>query len=73
MKHYPFKSDGTFRICQFTDLHLHTYDRFEEGEQTYALLRQTLRDTNPDLVVITGDIACTVVVAASEKELNPID
>ena len=72
MKHYPFKSDGTFRICQFTDLHLHTYDRFEEGEQTYALLRQTLRDTNPDLVVITGDIAWGKEPESAIAELEKI-
>ncbi|MBR5519630.1 MAG: metallophosphoesterase, partial [Clostridia bacterium] len=70
MKHYPLKADGSFRICQLTDIHLHTYDRFEEGEQTYALLRQILRDTKPDLVVVTGDIAWG---AAPEKAIAELE
>lgn len=57
MKHFPFKKDGTFRICQFTDLHIHHVDRHEEGEQTFTLIKNALRDTSPDLAVITGDIA----------------
>lgn len=57
MKHFPMRADGTFRICQLTDIHLEHDRRHEEGEQTYALIEKAIRDTSPDLVVITGDLA----------------
>ena len=57
MTHFSIPAGGRFRICQLTDIHLDSTERFEEYEQTFALIRQTLRDTSPDLIVITGDIA----------------
>ena len=57
MTHFELPERGRFRICQITDIHLDSTERFDEYEQTFALIRQTLRDTSPDLIVITGDIA----------------
>ena len=52
-KDLKFKSDGTFRIVQFTDLH------FGEGEDldenSMSVQRTILKAEQPDLVVITGD------------------
>ncbi|MDD6262398.1 MAG: metallophosphoesterase family protein [Clostridiales bacterium] len=56
MTHFPIKN-GRFRICQLTDIHLEHDRLHEEGEMTYALIRNAVRDTSPDLVVITGDLA----------------
>ena len=70
MKHFPFKADGTFRICQLTDIHLHSIDRFEEGEQTEALIKSALADIRPDLVIVTGDIAWG---AEPEKSIARLD
>lgn len=57
MKHFPMRADGGFRICQLTDLHLEHDDSIEEGKQTYALIQNVIRDTSPDLVAVTGDLA----------------
>ena len=70
MKHFNYKSDGTFRICQLTDIHFHSVDRFEEGDQTEALIKNILADTKPDLVVVTGDIAWG---AEPEKSIARLD
>ena len=70
MRHFPFNSDGTFRICQLTDIHLHSIDREEEGELTVALVKKAIADTKPDLVVVTGDIAWG---AEPEKSIARLD
>lgn len=57
VKHFPLQENGSFRICQLTDIHLEHDRLHEEGEKTYALIENSIRDTNPDLVVITGDLA----------------
>lgn len=52
--HLQFRSDGTFKIVQFTDLH------WAEGgtadQQTHRLMAQVLEAEQPDLVVLTGDL-----------------
>ncbi|WP_256761148.1 metallophosphoesterase family protein [Cohnella sp. WQ 127256] len=49
-----FRSDGTFKIVQFTDLH------WKNGEprdlQTRALMERVLKAEQPDLIVFTGDV-----------------
>ena len=59
-----FRSDGSFKIAQFTDLHLRT---FNQGEVTavYSFMDEVIRTEKPDLLVITGDVV-TVKPAAPE-------
>ena len=46
--------DGTFRIAQFTDLHL---DPTSPGKaQTLDILREIIWREQPDLVILTGDV-----------------
>lgn len=49
-----FKDDGTFRIVQFTDLHL----KYEDPASNIAFERidQVLDAEQPDLVILTGDL-----------------
>ena len=70
MRHFNTREDGSFRICQLTDIHFHSVDRFEEGSMTEALIRKALADTKPDLVVVTGDIAWG---AEPEKSIARLD
>ncbi len=49
-----FRSDGTFRIVQFTDLHWHNGE--EKDRQTEAMMEVVLNAERPDLVVLTGDV-----------------
>ncbi len=51
-----FRSDGSFKIAQFTDLHLRT---FNQGEVTavYSFMDEVIRTEKPDLLVITGDVS----------------
>ncbi len=46
-----FKSDGTFKIVQFTD----TQDDQDIDPRTVLLIENVLDQENPDLVVFTGD------------------
>lgn len=55
MKHkLRYRSDGTFRIVQFTDLH------WNNGEpkdiKTQLLMERVLIEEQPDLIVFTGDV-----------------
>ncbi|MCC5937050.1 MAG: metallophosphoesterase [Lunatimonas sp.] len=50
-----FKQDGTFKIAQFTDIHLHT-DTPGEPEKTREIIEYVLKSEKPDLSVLTGDI-----------------
>lgn len=53
-----FGDDGTFKIAQFTDMHLDPSKprRLAEAEKTFARLDRVLALERPDLVVFTGDV-----------------
>ena len=53
-----FGSDKTFKIAQFTDMHLDPSKprRLVEAEKTFARLDRILATERPDLVVFTGDV-----------------
>ncbi len=57
-----FRSDSTFRIVQFTDIHYKA--GATPSKKSIALMRSTLDEIKPDLVVFTGD----VVVSAPTKQ-----
>ena len=48
--------NSTFKILQFTDLHLM---KLPTDDQTYDLMKSAIFDTNPDFIIITGDISMT--------------
>jgi len=49
--------DHKFKIVQFTDLHLISGKEFaQRNDSTYMLMRRVIKEENPDLVVLTGDI-----------------
>lgn len=49
-----FKPDGTFKIVQFTDLHI-VY-RNPKSNNAFERICEVIQDEKPDLVVLTGDI-----------------
>jgi len=49
-----FRTDGTFKIVQFTDLHW--TNGGEKDLQTQRLMRKVLEEERPDFVVVTGDL-----------------
>ena len=66
-KKYPlqFRADGTFRILQMTDLHLSDPEMDDDPDKaklleketyTYRGMEMCIEQTDPDLVVLTGDI-----------------
>ena len=57
-----FRTDSTFRIVQFTDIHYKA--GAEPSKKSVSMMRATLDDVKPDLVVFTGD----VVVSAPTKQ-----
>lgn len=48
-----FHEDGTFKIVQFTDLHL---KHVPESDIVYERVNQVLDEEKPDLTVFTGDV-----------------
>jgi len=49
--------DHKFKIVQFTDLHLISGKEFaQRNDSTYMLMHRVIKEENPDLVVLTGDI-----------------
>ncbi len=53
-RNLKFRSDGTFTIVQFTDLHW--TDGGRKDTLTRALMERILEEERPDLVVLTGDV-----------------
>ncbi|MHA7966376.1 metallophosphoesterase family protein [Paenibacillus sp. CAU 1782] len=51
-----FREDGTFKIVQFTDVHLVNEDGEDKDKRTLALMADILEREQPDLVVYTGDL-----------------
>ena len=53
-----FADDGTFRIAQFTDMHLDpgTPERLSEAEKSFARLDRVIQTERPDLLLFTGDV-----------------
>ena len=49
-----FKADKTFKIVQFTDLHVKHQD--PRSEITFERVKQVVTDERPDLVILTGDV-----------------
>ncbi|MDO5035342.1 MAG: metallophosphoesterase [Porphyromonas sp.] len=49
-----FRADGTFKIAQFTDLHIDV--KSPNTEENFNTMRQVIRAERPDFVMLTGDI-----------------
>lgn len=64
----------SFKIVQFTDLHLIGGNNFaEKNDSTFTLMRKVIKEENPDLVVITGDIVVSKGAAAVwQKVIQPM-
>ena len=52
--HLKLDSDQTYRIVQFTDLHLGEDEARDES--TFKMMKDVIRKEEPDFVAITGDL-----------------
>lgn len=66
-----FAADGTFRIAQFTDMHLDpgTPERLAEADRSFARLDRIIRTERPDLLLFTGDVVTGAPAAAMWQRL----
>jgi predicted MPP superfamily phosphohydrolase len=64
MKKLSLYPNGTFKIVQFSDLHLQ--DGGVQDQKTLSLMGQILDEEKPELAIITGDII------RAEKSLQPV-
>ena len=55
-KKLQFNQEGTFKIVQFTDIHLKDGFDAEKDERTLALMEQIVVTEKPDLIVYSGDL-----------------
>ncbi|WP_019910997.1 metallophosphoesterase family protein [Paenibacillus sp. HW567] len=51
-----FHADGTFKIVQFTDIHLQDGINPEHDARTLALMKRIMETEQPDLAVFSGDL-----------------
>jgi len=51
-----FKGDGTFKIAQFTDIHLKDGFEPEKDERTLIRIGKIIEEERPDLIALTGDV-----------------
>jgi len=66
-KHFQFKSNKTFRIAQFSDIH---WDNNSENcPRTIAVIKNVLKTERPDLAVLTGDIVTASPAEAGWKAI----
>jgi len=57
---YTFRTDRTLRILQLSDIHLGAGFLSEESDRTaIEAVRRMVEITSPDLIIVTGDIACS--------------
>lgn len=61
----PFRSDGSFVIVQFTDLHIS--DGAQADRQTTALMSKVLALEKPDLAILTGDVVAGADTAVTDS------
>ncbi|MCM3337529.1 metallophosphoesterase family protein [Paenibacillus sp. MER TA 81-3] len=56
-KTLTFREDGTFKILQFTDVHIGDgVDGRDKDAHTVALMERLIEQERPDLIVYTGDL-----------------
>ncbi|MBM7568769.1 metallophosphoesterase family protein [Paenibacillus sacheonensis] len=61
-----FRSDGTFTIVQFTDMHIKDGIDAEKDVRTLALMERIIAEQRPDLIVLTGDVISSFDVEDQE-------
>ncbi|MCD9023562.1 metallophosphoesterase family protein [Cohnella silvisoli] len=68
MKHNKlrFRSDGTFKIVQFTDMHIRDGIEPDKDVQSLTLIQQIIAAQKPDLIVLTGDVISSYDVEDQE-------
>lgn len=59
-----FNSDGKFKIIQYTDIHLTEND--EQNTYPLKFIDYTMKQQNPDLVLLTGDVLSGYEIHSSE-------
>lgn len=65
--HFQFRSDKTFKIAQFSDVH---WDNNSENcPRTMAVIKNVLKTEKPDLAVLTGDIVTAAPAEAGWKAI----
>ncbi|WP_127530386.1 metallophosphoesterase family protein [Paenibacillus kobensis] len=65
MTRLHFKTDGSFKIVQFTDIHWH--DGQAEDIRSLQLMRGILGQEQPDLIVFTGDLIHSELTASPSE------
>ena len=60
-----FNADGTFKVLQFTDTHIRTFN-VEEAQEVYDRIDHMVKAEKPDLIVFTGDVILVKPAAACQ-------
>ena len=72
MKKLSFNESGEFKIVQFTDLHIGAYPLVEKDLRTLQLIEKIIKEEEPDLIVLTGDLIWTKGIQEPSKSYESI-
>jgi len=65
-----FNETGKFKIVQFTDVH-YQYNSYR-SDSALVLMRKVIEKEKPDLVVLTGDIVCSMNTPLAWLDLSKV-
>lgn len=65
-----FRSDGTFRILQLTDLHIRPWNSLQDP--ALELMQRLVEWEKPDLIAFTGDVCCDGTLENTVEVWNAI-
>lgn len=68
-----FRKDGSFKMVQFTDLHIGANDGNEADKKTFKLISEIVQIEMPDLIVITGDLIWSEAEGAAQTYRRVLD
>ncbi|GAB2571029.1 metallophosphoesterase family protein [Gracilibacillus alcaliphilus] len=66
------KNKDSFKILQLTDLHIGATPLNADDQKTFDLIRTAAKETDPDLIVVTGDLIWSEGVEAPEESFHEL-
>ncbi|GIN70707.1 hypothetical protein J14TS2_11820 [Bacillus sp. J14TS2] len=67
-----FRADQSFKIIQFTDLHIGGEENHLPDQKTFRVISETIQHEKPDLIVVTGDLIWSEGVEQPEQSYRRV-
>ncbi|WP_130860407.1 metallophosphoesterase family protein [Gracilibacillus phocaeensis] len=66
------KNKDSFKVLQLTDLHIGETPLNADDQKTFDLIKSTVKEIDPDLIVVTGDLIWSEGVTDPEKSFHEL-